>query len=181
MLYGMWKKVSKRYGQWRVKSLLERHGPDVLHDFILPGANGGLAKIDHAILSGGGILCIQVRHYRGTVFGTAEDAQWTNVDGVERRRFLNPLVQSEGCRRALQIVVPEVPVKNLVVFTGAPEFMAALPDKALMAHTLDRFLYNHSFATSEVDDWDVVWLTVRAAARTDVATRKDHASQLGFI
>ena len=177
----MWKKVGRRYGRWRVRSLLDRHVPDVLHDFILPGANGGLAKIDHAILSGGGILCIQVRYYRGTIFGAIEDGQWTNVDGTERRRFLNPLVQGEGCRRALQEIVPEAPVKNLLVFTGAPEFMFTLPENAIMAHELDRYLYNHSFETSEVDDWDAVWLTVRAAARTDEATRRDHASQLGFI
>ena len=177
----MWRKVSKHYGRWRVRSLLDRHGPDVLHDFILPAANGGLAKIDHAILSGGGILCIQVHYYRGTVFGTADDAQWTNVDGVMRRRFLNPFVHSDGCRRALQNVVPGVPVRNIVVFTGAPEFMSELPEQAVMVHELDRFLFNHSFATSEVDDWDAVWLNVRAAARTDEATRKDHASQLGFI
>ncbi|MBT8092380.1 MAG: NERD domain-containing protein [Gammaproteobacteria bacterium] len=181
MLGSMWKKVSKRYWQWRVRSLLERHVPDVLHNFILPGANGGLAKIDHAILSGGGILCIQVRHYSGTILGSAEDAQWRNLDGARRRRFLNPLVQSEGCRRALQKVVPDVPVKNLVVFTGAPEFRSPLPENAIMAHELDRYLFNHSFETSAVDDWDAVWLTVRAEARTDEATRKDHASQLGFI
>ncbi len=177
----MWKKVSRRYWKWRVRACLDRHGPDVLHDFILPGANGGLAKIDHAILSGGGILCIQVRHYRGTVFGAAEDAQWINIDGAKRRCFLNPLVQSDGCRRALQKVVPEVPVKDIVIFTGAPELMSSLPPNAMMANELDRFLFNHSFATSEVDDWDAVWLTVRAAALTDEATRKDHASQLGFI
>ncbi|MBT8086427.1 MAG: NERD domain-containing protein [Gammaproteobacteria bacterium] len=177
----MWRKVSKRYWKWRVKSLLDGHGPDVLHDFILPGTNGGLAKIDHAILSGGGILCIQVRHYRGRIIGTADDPQWRNIDGARRQRLLNPLVHSEGCRRSLQRVVPQVPVKSLVVFTGAPEFMSTLPENAIMAHELDRYLFNHAFATSEVDDWDAVWLDVRAAARTDEATRKDHASQLGFI
>jgi hypothetical protein len=177
----MWKRFSKRYWRWRVRSLLDSYGPDVIHDFILPGANGGLAKIDHAILSGGGILCIQVRHYRGTIFGTEQDPQWTNVDGVVRRRFLNPLIHGEGCRRALQGVLPDVPVKSLVVFTGAPEFTSALPGHAIMARDFDRYLFNHSFPTSEVECWDDVWLTLRAAARTDEATRKDYASQLGFI
>ena len=52
----MWKQLSRRYWRWRVRSILESHCPDVLHDFILPAANGGLAKIYHAVLSGGGIL-----------------------------------------------------------------------------------------------------------------------------
>ena len=124
---------------------------------MLPGAYGGIAKIDHAIMTAGGILCIQTKHYNGIVFGEPDEPQWTNVDGVTRRRFLNPLIQNEGRTRALQKVVPEVPVANLVIFTA-------------------KFV----FGPSRVEDWDAVWMTVRSAALTDKATRKDHASQLGF-
>lgn len=111
--------VTSRIGQWRIRTALEKRSPDVLHDFILPGAYGGLAKVDHAILTAGGILCIQTKHYNGIVFGGEDEAQWTNIDGVRRRRFLNPLIQNEGRRRALQKIVPDVPVANLVIFTGS--------------------------------------------------------------
>jgi hypothetical protein len=53
------------------------------------------------------------------VFGGEDEAQWTNIDGVHRQRFLNPLIQNEGRTRALQKVVPDVPVENLVIFTGS--------------------------------------------------------------
>jgi hypothetical protein len=100
--------INGKIGQFRVRRALARRSPDVLHDFILPGAYGGLAKIDHAILTAGGILCIQTKHFNGIVFGSEDEAQWTNVDGVHRRRFLNPLIQNEGRTRALQNVVPDV-------------------------------------------------------------------------
>ena len=51
--------VTGRIGQFRIRRALAQRSPDVLHDFIIPGAYGGLAKIDHAILTAGGILCIQ--------------------------------------------------------------------------------------------------------------------------
>jgi hypothetical protein len=172
--------VTARIGQSRIKAALDRRGPDVLHDFILPGAYGGLAKIDHAILTAGGIICIQTKHYNGVVFGGEDEAQWTNVDGVKRRRFLNPLIQNEGRRRALQKVVPDVPVANLVIFTGSVEFTAAPPQNVIHVRDFDNFIAKFIFGPSKVDDWNAVWLTVKAAALTDEASRKDLAAQLSF-
>jgi hypothetical protein len=119
--------INGKIGQFRVRRALARRSPDVLHDFILPGAYGGLAKIDHAILTAGGILC-------------KDEAQWTNVDGVHRRRFLNPLIQNEGRTRALQNVVPDVPVENLVIFTGSVEFTSARPKNVILVRELESSL-----------------------------------------
>ena len=172
--------VTGRIGQWRIRRALSKRSPDVLHDFILPGAYGGLVKIDHAILTAGGILCIQSKHYNGIVFGGEEEAQWTNVDGVRRRRFLNPLIQTEGRRRALKQVIPDVPVANLVIFTGAVEFTSAPPDNVIHVRNLESFVAKFVFGPSKIKDWDAVWLTVKAAALTDEDSRKDLQAQLTF-
>ena len=169
-----------RLGEFRIRRALEARSKDVLHDFMLPGAYGGIAKIDHAIMTAGGILCIQTKHYNGVVFGEPDEPQWTNVDGVMRRRFLNPLIQNEGRTRALQKVVPEVPVANLVIFTGSVEFTAAPPKNVIRVGQLESFIAKFVFGPSKVEDWDAVWMTVKSAAMTDNETRKDHASQLGF-
>ena len=172
--------VTARIGQWRIRTALDKRSPDVLHDFILPGAYGGLAKIDHAILTAGGILCIQSKHYNGIVFGGEDEAQWTNVDGIKRRRFLNPLIQNEGRRRALQKVVPDVPVANLVIFTGSVEFTSAPPQNVIHVRELESFVAKFVFGPSKIKDWDAVWMTIKAAALTDESSRKDHAAQLSF-
>jgi hypothetical protein len=172
--------VTHRIGEIRIRSALARRSPDVLHDFIIPGAYGGLAKIDHAILTAGGILCIQTRHCNGIVFGDEDEAQWTNVDGVHRRRFLNPLIQNEGRTRALQQVVPDVPVDNLVIFTGSVEFTSAPPKNVIHVSRLESYIAKHVFGPSKIKDWDAVWLTVNAAVLRDEAARKDFAAQISF-
>ena len=172
--------VTTRLGRWRVKRTLDRLGTYVLHDFILPGAYGGLVRIEHAILTAGGILCLQTKHYNGVVFGEADDAQWANVDGVNRQRFLNPLIQGEGRRRALQNIVSEVPVANVVVFTGAIEFMGALPNNVIHVRELENTIENLALEPGRIDDWEALWLTLKAASRTDVDSRKDYAAQLSF-
>ena len=90
--------ITKKIGERRIRRILSQRSKDVLDDFLLPGAYGGLTRIDHAILTSGGIICIQTKHYNGIVFGDADEPQWTNVDGVHRRKFLNPLIQNEGLR-----------------------------------------------------------------------------------
>ena len=172
--------VTTRLGRWRIRRTLDRLSTNVLHDFILPGAYGGLVRIEHAILTADGILCVQAKHCNGVVFGDADDGQWTNVDGVNRQRFLNPLIQSEGRRRALQNIVSEVPIASVVVFTGAIEFMATLPDNVIHVRELESTIENLAFESGLIDDLDALWLTMKAAARTDIGSRKDYAAQLGF-
>ena len=169
-----------RLGERRIRRALRSRGEDALHDFMLPGAYGGIAKIDHAVMTAGGILCIQTKHYSGVVFGESDEPQWTNVDGAARRRFLNPLIQNEGRTRALQKIVPDVPVANLVIFTGSVEFTSAPPKNVIRVGQLESFIAKFVFGPSKIEDWDAVWMTVKSAAMTDDATRKDHAAQLGF-
>jgi len=170
--------ITARIGSARIRRALEARSPDVLHDFILPGAYGGLTKVDHALLTAGGILCIQTKHYSGIVFGGADEPQWTNVDGSRRRRFLNPLIQNEGRTRALQNVVPDVPVASVVIFTGSVEFPTPPPKNVMRVADLESFIAKFVFGPSKVKDWDAVWLTVKSAALTDEATRKDLQAQI---
>ena len=170
--------ITSWIGAIRIRRALDRRSPNVLHDFILPGAYGGLTKIDHAILTAGGILCIQTKHYNGLVFGGEEEAQWSNVDGTIKRRFLNPLIQNEGRTRALRNVLADVPVANLVVFTGKVEFPTPPPKNVIRVSQVDSYIAKFVFGPSKVEDWDAAWLTVKSAALTDEATRKDLQAQI---
>jgi hypothetical protein len=172
--------VTSIIGKRRIHKILNARSPDLLEDFILPGAYGGLTHIDHAILTSGGILCIQTKHYNGIVFGGADEPQWTNVDGIRRRKFLNPLIQNEGRTKALQKVVPNVPVANLVVFTGTVQFTTPLEKNVIHVRDLNSYIAKFVFGPCKIQDWDAVWFTVKSAALTDEETRKDFRAQLSF-
>jgi hypothetical protein len=172
--------VAEKIGKRKIHKILGARSPDLLEDFILPGAYGGLTHIDHAILTSGGILCIQTKHYNGIVFGGADEPQWTNVDGIRRRKFLNPLIQNEGRKKALRKIVPNVPVANLVVFTGSIQFTSALEDNVIHVRDLDSYIAKFVFGPCEINDWDAVWLTVESTALMDEESRKDFRAQLSF-
>ena len=172
--------LTEKIGRFRTRRILDARSANVLDDVILPGAYGGLARIDHAVLTSGGILCIRTKHYNGVVFGDADEPQWTNVDGIHRRKFLNPLIQNEGRCRALQKVVPGVPVASLVVFTGAIQFTARPEKNVIHVRDLDSYVAKFVFGPCQIEDWDAVWMTVKAAALSDDDSRKDFDAQLSF-
>lgn len=174
------KLVTARIGKRRIRRILQQKSKDVLEDFILPGAYGGLTKIDNAILTSGGIICIQTKHYNGVVFGGPDEPQWTNVDGIRRRKFLNPMIQNEGRTKALQKAVPKVPVANLIVFTGRVQFTSPLEKNVIHVRDLNSYIAKFVFGPCKIKDWDAVWMTVNAAALTDEETRKDLSAQLSF-
>lgn len=172
--------ITKKFGRYRIKKSLANHSTNVLEDFILPGAYGGLTRINHAVLTAGGILCIQTKHYNGVVFGEAQEPQWTNVDGVHRRRFLNPLIQNEGRAKALRKIVPDVPVSNLVVFTGSVQFTSPPEINVIHIRDLDAYIKKYGGGLCKVEDWNAAWMSVKAAALTDEESRKDFDAQLSF-
>lgn len=172
--------VTRRSGRRRIARMLRRTTPDVIEDFILPGAYGGLTRIDFAVLTSAGIVCIQTKHYNGIVFGEPNDPQWTIVEGMHRRKFLNPRIQNEGRSRALQNVVPNVPVHSLVVFCGESEFSAQKIDNVIHISALTAQLEKLKAAPCQIEDWDAVWMTVKSAALTDADSRKDFDAQLSF-
>jgi hypothetical protein len=172
--------ITEKIGRRRVTGILNAKSSSVLSDFILPGAFGGLTRIDHAFLTSGGIICVQTKHYNGIIFGDPDEPQWTNVDGAQRRKFLNPLIQNEGRGKALQKAVPSVPVANLVVFTGAVQFTSERDKNVIHVRELETYIAKHVFGPSKIKDWDAVWLTVLSAVLADEDSRKDFQSQVSF-
>ncbi|HEX2140301.1 MAG TPA: nuclease-related domain-containing protein, partial [Woeseiaceae bacterium] len=172
--------LSERSGRRRLRRVLRKRSPDLIENLIIPGAYGGLTKIDCAVLTSGGILCIQVKHCDGIVFGSEKEPQWKNVAGVRQRKFLNPVIQNAGRTKALQNVVPEVPVANLVVFTGPARLTAPKVRNAVRLRDLDGYIAKFVFGPCRIKDWDGVWLTVKSAALTDEDSARDFRAQLSF-
>lgn len=167
----------------RIRSTLVSGGMDLIEKFILPGTCGGLVPIDYAVMAGGGVVCVQVKYYKGTVSGTPDDPQWTCTDGSASYRFMNPLMQNEARADAIRQAVPGLPVGNLVVFTGPATFVDYRPENVLTLDELQAAFETVEFdeeASEAVEDWDAAWLRLKAAALTDEESRKDLDAQVSF-
>ena len=66
-----------------------------LNNITLPLDNGGSTQIDHVIVSKYGIFVIETKNYKGWIYGTEKQRQWTQAFPNGRKfKFQNPLQQN---------------------------------------------------------------------------------------
>ncbi|MDN3446455.1 NERD domain-containing protein [Psychrobacter sp. APC 3281] len=66
-----------------------------LNGITLPRANGGSTQIDHIIVSVYGIFVIETKNYKGWIYGSENQRQWTqSFPNGSKYKFQNPLRQN---------------------------------------------------------------------------------------
>ncbi len=91
---------SERLGR-RAEQQLARHLVEALsegyrhyHNIILKTEQGDLTEIDHLITSPYGIFVIEVKNYKGWIFGAEHQAHWVQQHFKRKHQFQNPLRQN---------------------------------------------------------------------------------------
>jgi len=152
----------------------------MLQDVILPGAYGGLVRIDFVLLTAGGIVCVLVRRCDGIVSGAADDPQWICARRSRRYRFLNPVLQNAARAKAIERTVPGVPVASLIVIAGKAGFAATPPANVITPDEIFAWLDRHGADCLPPEQRNAAWASVNAAILTDDDSRKDFDAQLSF-
>ena len=74
---------------------LEKNVYHRLNSITLPRANGGSTQIDHIIVSVYGIFVIETKNYKGWIYGSEKQKQWTQAfPNGSKYKFQNPLHQN---------------------------------------------------------------------------------------
>lgn len=120
-----------RYRRTRQKRRLRRAvralGPNVMADVLVPDSVEGQVHIDFLVLNANGILVIDVKDYRGMLFGGQNTDIWTQVVDGRSYKFENPLYRNRAREAAVRALVPGAHVQGVVVFTDAGRFPRQRP------------------------------------------------------
>jgi hypothetical protein len=125
----------------RLAKTFKRLQCEYLRDAVVPDGVGGHIQIDYLVLAPQGVLVLDVRNYRGALFGATGMQVWTQMLRSGSFRFENPIPANQLRAQAVRLLVPEVPVLGRVLFLadgrfpkGKPEGVALLEDlPALLA------------------------------------------------
>lgn len=112
----------------------------VLADFVLPDGNGGAIQLQYALLTGRGILVLDVKDVEGNVFGSEGMQDWTVIARDRRFTFANPQAGLWDRVAAVRRIVPEVPVTGFVAFTPRARFAKGQPRSVVPLESLLRDL-----------------------------------------
>ncbi|MFT6631871.1 MAG: hypothetical protein ACJAS4_001832 [Bacteriovoracaceae bacterium] len=102
------------------------------HDVIIPASNG-TTQIDHILVSKYGIFIIETKNKGGWIFGSEEQAKWTQTFHRKKYSFQNPLRQTYRQKKILAEFLPvdESNIHTVVFFVGSCKFKTQLPSNVL--------------------------------------------------
>ncbi len=158
-------------GEAAVSRRLRRCCAEVANDMVLRDGRGGLTQIDHLALTPDGLLVVETKNYGGLIFGQVHDRTWTQCIGRQRNKFQNPLRQNYGHIKAVQALVPGVPVLGLVVFMDRAQFPKGIPEGVTTLRTLRWKLAPVTDATITTE-YRRAWDAVLAEVLTDRISRR---------
>jgi restriction system protein len=149
-----------------------------IDNVIVPSRNG-TTQIDHILVSVYGIFVIETKNIKGWIYGSAENATWTQVLGGKKYQFQNPLKQNYRHTRCLAeyLHLDHRVFHSVVWFIGDCTFKTAMPENVLnsgLAGYIDNFtarcLTDEQVAENES--------TLQALKDNPVATRSEHLRSL---
>lgn len=94
----------------------------IFHDLYLKNSDGNNAQIDLVVVTNVGIIVIEVKNYKGWIFGSGYKPYWVQVlaYGKRKYRFYNPILQNNKHVQDLkkQLYQENMPFFSVVVFYG---------------------------------------------------------------
>lgn len=120
-------------GEWKTKTVgkmgLPEHTYQQFHDLVIP-INNGTTQVDHVILSKYGVFVVETKHLTGWIFGSPEQARWTQKIYKQTYRFQNPLRQNFKHTKAVSALLrlPDEVVHSVIVFSGDCTFKTPMPE-----------------------------------------------------
>jgi hypothetical protein len=129
-----------RRGGLTLSQVLGSVAIDRVQDVLLPDGMGGQIQIEHLLLTGSGLLVIDIKVFEGTIFASERMAEWTVIGKQGRFTFPNPLGTLYDRVAALKQLVRDVPVTGLVLFGERADFSKGRPRDVLSpAELMERF------------------------------------------
>lgn len=98
------------------------------HNVMLPTPDG-TTQIDHIFISRFGIFVVETKNMKGWIFGSENQAQWTQRIFRKSFKFQNPLRQNFKHVKVLEAAldVPPESIHSVVVFAGESTFKSPMP------------------------------------------------------
>lgn len=183
---------SERLGR-HAEQQLARHLVDALsegyrhyHNIILKTEHGDLTEIDHLISSPYGLFVIEVKNYKGWIFGAEHQAHWVQQHFKRKHQFQNPLRQNYKHTAALAYLLETDPqtepgkIHSIIAFSSGAEFKSKMPDNVMYIEQVLKYINRICEQGRTIGDEALLRYQARLniqAERSD-ALRSEHKLQL---
>ena len=159
---------------------LDRNVYRVVSNIMLP-TEDGTTQIDHIVVSRYGIFVIETKNYKGWIFGSEDQAQWTQKIFRMTNRFQNPLRQNYKHIKTISKLtgIPEHYFKTAVVFLGDATFKTDMPASVMYPSGLVRYIRSQQEAIIQDKQVpEIIAVISEWAGTLSGHTRRTHVTRL---
>ena len=155
----------------------------VIHDIYLP-LYDKTTQIDHIVIGRFGMVVVETKALNGEIYGTEKDIDWTNLNGENKKRFYNPLLQNKthvDCVRHIlkKENIYRVDVDSLVVFSEKTAILN-IPRKmpVITINLLKKYFKKPRYKQDNQVNVDKVYEAIMKYKVTDKELLKKHNSNV---
>jgi uncharacterized protein YjeT (DUF2065 family) len=130
----LWMRLRRR--QRNIERRLHDASSAILKNALIPDGNGGDIHLQYALLTGRGILILDIKDVEGHVFGSEGMQDWTVLSNDRRYTFANPQPGLWDRLAAVRRLTPEIPVTGYVAFGAKAHFPKGQPRSVIMLEAL---------------------------------------------
>lgn len=135
VLISFWIVYRRRAGR-SIDSRLRRVSYDLLQQFIIPDGDDGEIHVEYALLTGRGVIVLDIEEVEGIVFGSDAMEDWTVISDRRRFTFSNPQHALFDRMAAIKRLLPDTPVTGFVAFTSKAKFSKGQPRNVIDINVL---------------------------------------------
>jgi len=179
LLSGLWARLSHGVGdaagdRRRFAAAVRSHGYDLAEHLVIADGPDQRIEIDQVVRLPDCLVLVDHHRLRGRLRQDPDGDAWSLRRLGRRLRFLSPLHRNEQRARALGDLLPEVPLRTLVVVSGRHRFPAGRPQGvASFDEALETLAAGPGYGSE--DATAAAWERLRDGARSD---RSAHRRQL---
>ncbi len=128
VMFFSWSPIKQLLAHWSLSHLLKQIGLQSMRNVYIQDGLGDVIYVEQLILQADGLLLVTIKPFRGNIFAAEQIDQWTQVVGHHSYKFPNPLHQQETDLQALRAVMPDTPIRRLVIFAKGSRFPKGKPE-----------------------------------------------------
>ena len=135
---------------------LDKKTYHLINNVTLP-TEDSTTQVDHIIVSKYGLFVVETKHLTGWLYGSENNAEWTQQIYKHKNTFQNPLRQNYRHTKVLEEILGLMPNKifSIIVFVGDSTFKTVMPENVTYASGYIKYIKSKTeplFGEFEVQD-----------------------------
>lgn len=155
----------------------------IFNNLTIPSDHNGSSQIDHLVVSKFGIFVIESKDYKGWIFGSKDQDNWTQSlpGGKNKFQFQNPIRQNWSHIMSLKLLLPSIPenaFQSIVVFTDSCEFKTEQIDNVVHSEEIVGSIQKHTETKLSEENLHLILGKLSYVCQTADITPSQHIENL---